>query len=91
MIISDEQAQSAIRYLRESVGHCHPEEGCLVSDGESSECMMVSKLKDHLMTLPDYREDRIAEAKRTFDETDGPSAEDIARKLIARFLTDAIR
>jgi len=91
MIISDEQVQNAIRYLRDSGCPYPGDSGCLASDGLSRECIMVGELRDHLMALPDYREDRIAQAKLAYEGTTGPSADDIAKKLIARCLTDALR
>ena len=86
MIISDEQVRRAVEYLRTSDAYATRDP----DSGEPAPQELVDRVVTSVESLPDVRDDRVAEA-RALLEQNMPCARDVASKLIGRVVSDAIR
>ena len=86
MMISDEQVRRAVDYLRTSDEHDRPLER--VTDPKAIE--LVDRVVEALRELPDVRLDRVEHARELVRDA-LPSSDELARKLIGRVVSDAIR
>lgn len=84
MIISDEQARLAAQYIRT----IDPERSMLVVGDVSPELMQ--RVRAAVDGVPDLREDRVEEARAHLKRGDFTSSE-VAGKMVARIVSDAIR
>lgn len=87
MIISDEQVQLALEYLRTPHESRDPDRSA-ASGRESSD--LVERVRLELADLPETRSDRVAEARYTL-EHEGFSPQDVAGKMIGRAISDSLR
>lgn len=87
MIISDEQVQRALRYLHRTEG-CGASEGVCAPFEPSND--LLDRISEELDTLPETRMERVAAAREDL-ASGGPSAEDVASKIIGRAISDSIR
>lgn len=85
MMISDEQARRAARFLHraETWGRDGTDRRPLVDEE------LVERLSRVVSRMPDTRPDRIAHARAMLCSP--PSAADIAEKMIERIVSDALR
>jgi hypothetical protein len=87
MIISDEQVQRVVEYL-------HTPEEYVERGGRpilaSPSAELVDLVIRELSALPDMRADRIQQAREMLD-SEVPTADMVAGKLIGRVLSDSIR
>ena len=86
MMISDEQVRRAVDYLRTSDEYDRPLER--VTDPKAIE--LVDRVVEALRELPDVRLDRVEHARELVRDA-LPSSDELARKLIGRVVSDAIR
>jgi len=94
MKITDEQIRLALEYLRAPDTHRsvvrHQAESEPDSDSDGDLRDLVKRVLDELESLPDVRDDRVAEA-RTLLEGDLPGADAVAARLIERLVADQVR
>ncbi len=89
MIISDEQVRRAVEYLQTTGPNSDsPSSRCVSHDDVSVE--LVDRVRVALSTTPDFRADRVAQARELLAA--GPlSSADVAEKMIGRIISDSIR
>lgn len=91
MIISDEQLTQVIKYLRISERRpSDPSDACDCFC-DSPDKALVEQLRRELLALPDCRNDRVQEVRAKICEDYPIPADVVARKMIARSISDAIR
>jgi hypothetical protein len=84
MIISDEQVERVLEYMRSGRTEAERASSRAVSDDLSA------RIHDSLAAIPDVRSDRVEQARMHLDGT-GLSAQEVADKMIARVVSDSIR
>ena len=84
MIISDEQVRRALHYLRTTAADSANDVSHDVSDD------LVVRVRAALQDMPDVRDDRVEEAMGRL-RGDGPSATEVAAKIIGRTISDSLR
>ena len=85
MIISDEQVARVLAYVRS--GTCGSDDGTCDTDIPPE---LTERIRSSMAMLPDVRQDRLDQARAHL--ADGPlDSTDVARKMIARALSDSIR
>jgi hypothetical protein len=87
MIISDEQVRRALRYLHTAA--------CDGGGGSASAPRTVStdllrRISEKLGSTPETRVERVAAARDAM-LAGGPTAEDVASKIIGRAISDSVR
>lgn len=89
MIISEEQVRRAVEYLQTTDRTGVVEPG-VAPDLSGVSAELVDRVRIALATAPDFRADRVAQAKELL--AGGPLASaDIAEKMIGRIISDSIR
>ena len=85
MIISEEQAQRAREYLRDTNTTTVPSPESAIPSDE-----LVERVRAAVLAVPETREDRIERARESLSGPEISSAE-VADKMIARIVSDSLR
>lgn len=89
MMISEEQVRRAVEYLQTTGPNSVSASSRLASSGDVS-VELVDRVRMELATTPDFREDRVAQARALLAAGPFSSAE-VAEKMIGRIISDSIR
>lgn len=85
MIISDEQARLAAEHLRNQAS-----KGANGANREVSSEVLAAAAKI-AASAPDVRTERLEEARMRLEAAGQPAADEIARKMLSRIVSDALR
>lgn len=85
MIISDEEAHQAAKYIQAKRARSES----LPSTPEGVPDELVARVRDELARLPETRDDRVASARAHLGEK--PRGDEVAAKMLGRLISDSLR